>query len=165
MCRVARGYTVALSAITPVHDEARVAETLLDLRCEALVLPAPTLSAEAIGDLAARVPLVVTGRHVAPDGFDVVRVADDLGVARAVEHLLALGHRDLVHVDGGDHPSAAERRAGRVWNIVAVMSQNPAAMKASMGFYLAIMHGPSPLSRAQREMLAVVVSAANQCHY
>lgn len=60
---------------------------------------------------------------------------------------------------------AAERRAGRVWNIVAVMSQNPAAMKASMGFYLAIMHGPSPLSRAQREMLAVVVSATNQCHY
>jgi alkylhydroperoxidase family enzyme len=60
---------------------------------------------------------------------------------------------------------AAERRAGRVWNIVAVMSQNPAAMKASMGFYAAIMHAPSPLSRAQREMLAVVVSAANSCHY
>jgi alkylhydroperoxidase family enzyme len=60
---------------------------------------------------------------------------------------------------------AAERRAGRVWNIVAVMSQKPAAMRASMGFYLAILHGPSPLSRAQREMLAVVVSAANHCHY
>jgi len=61
--------------------------------------------------------------------------------------------------------AAAERRAGRVWNIVAVMSQNPRAMKASMGFYLAIMYGPSPLSRARREMLAVVVSAANRCHY
>lgn len=60
---------------------------------------------------------------------------------------------------------AAERRAGRVWKIVAVMSQNPRTMKASMGIYLAIMYGPSPLSRAQREMLAVVVSAANRCHY
>jgi uncharacterized peroxidase-related enzyme len=60
---------------------------------------------------------------------------------------------------------AAERRAGRVWNVVALMSQNPRAMKASMAFYLAIMIGPSPLSRAQREMLAVVVSAANRCHY
>ena len=60
---------------------------------------------------------------------------------------------------------AAERRAGRVWNVVSLMSQNPGAMKASMAFYLAIMHGPSPLSRAQREMLAVVVSAANRCHY
>lgn len=60
---------------------------------------------------------------------------------------------------------AAERRAGRVFNIVSIMSQNPAAMKASMAFYLAIMFGPSPLSRAQREMLAVVVSATNDCHY
>lgn len=60
---------------------------------------------------------------------------------------------------------AAQRRAGRVWNIVSVMSQNPGAMKASMAFYLAVMYGPSPLSRAQREMLAVVVSAANRCHY
>ena len=31
--------------------------------------------------------------------------------------------------------------------------------------YLAVMFGKSDLSRAQREMLAVVVSAANQCHY
>lgn len=59
----------------------------------------------------------------------------------------------------------AERRAGRVFNIVAIMSQNPAAMKASMGLYLTLMYGPSPLSRAQREMLAVVVSVANDCHY
>ena len=42
---------------------------------------------------------------------------------------------------------AAEARAGRVWNIVSVMSQNPRVMKASMGIYLAIMYGPSPLSR------------------
>jgi AhpD family alkylhydroperoxidase len=27
------------------------------------------------------------------------------------------------------------------------------------------MRGPSPLSRAQREMLAVVVSAENECFY
>lgn len=108
----ARGYTVALSAITPVHDEARVAETVLDQRCEAIILLASTLPVEVLADLGAHVPLVVTARHVPPAGFDVVRVADDLGVIRAVEHLLALGHRDLVHVDGGGHPSAAERRAG-----------------------------------------------------
>ena len=56
-------------------------------------------------------------------------------------------------------------RAGRIWNIVSIMSQNPDAMKASMEFYKVIMFGASPLSRAQREMLAVVVSAENQCIY
>ena len=59
----------------------------------------------------------------------------------------------------------AVRRAGRVWNILRIMSPNPETLRASMRVYLATMHGPSPLTRAQREMLAVVVSQANDCHY
>lgn len=60
---------------------------------------------------------------------------------------------------------AAIRRADRIWNIVSIMSQNPQAMKRSMDFYSVLMHGASPLSRSQREMLAVVVSAENHCLY
>ena len=60
---------------------------------------------------------------------------------------------------------AALKRAGRIWNIVSIMSQNPRAMKTSMDFYGALMFGSCPLSRSQREMLAVVVSAANGCIY
>lgn len=59
----------------------------------------------------------------------------------------------------------ATARAGRVWNIVRLMSLNPGALDASMNLYLRIMHGPSPLTRAQREMIAVVVSKVNACHY
>jgi len=59
----------------------------------------------------------------------------------------------------------ALERAGRVWHIVHVMSQNPRTMDASMKFYGAIMFGSSPLSRWQREMLAVVTSKANDCFY
>jgi len=59
----------------------------------------------------------------------------------------------------------AEARAGRVYGIVRAMSLSPATLDASMGLYLAVVHGPSPLSRRRREMLAVVVSAANACHY
>lgn len=60
---------------------------------------------------------------------------------------------------------AAIKRGGRIWHIVSIMSQNPRAMKTSMDFYGALMFGSSPLSRGQREMLAVVVSAENQCIY
>ena len=56
-------------------------------------------------------------------------------------------------------------RAGKIWNIVQIMSQNPGVLGASMGLYVQAMHAPSPLTRAQREMLAVVVSKANDCHY
>ena len=59
----------------------------------------------------------------------------------------------------------ALRRAGRVWHIVHIMSVNPRALRDSIGFYITIMMGDSPLTRVQREMLATVVSAENHCHY
>ena len=45
------------------------------------------------------------------------------------------------------------------------MSRSPKALRDAMKMYLTIMHGPSDLSRAQREMMATVVSQVNQCHY
>ena len=60
---------------------------------------------------------------------------------------------------------AALARAGRIWGIVSIMSPNPRAMRISMDFYKTLMYGSSPLSRGQREMLAVVVSATNHCVY
>ncbi len=59
----------------------------------------------------------------------------------------------------------ALRRAGRVWHIVHVQSINPRVMRDGVNFYIAVMFAPSPLSRAQREMLATVVSAEHHCHY
>jgi len=60
---------------------------------------------------------------------------------------------------------AARKRAGKVYNIVRVMSLAPRTLQASMGIYIAIMHGESELSRSLRELLAVVVSGANDCFY
>ncbi|RME39136.1 MAG: peroxidase [Planctomycetota bacterium] len=60
---------------------------------------------------------------------------------------------------------ASRQRAGRVYNIIKVQSLNPPALQAMIQLYQAVMRGESPLSRAQREMLAVVVSWANNCHY
>ena len=60
---------------------------------------------------------------------------------------------------------AAVARAGKVYGIVRLMSSSPPILDASMGLYRALMHGPSELTRRQREMLAVVTSRANDCHY
>jgi len=60
---------------------------------------------------------------------------------------------------------AALQRAGRIWHIVSIMSVNPRVLDASMNLYGAVMHGSSPLSRVQREMLAVVVSDELDCFY
>ena len=50
-------------------------------------------------------------------------------------------------------------------NILKIHSLNPESLEAHLALYKTMMFGRSPLSRAQREMIAVVVSAANRCHY
>ena len=59
----------------------------------------------------------------------------------------------------------ARKRAGRVFGIVRAMSLAPRTLESSMALYRQVMFGESELTRAQREMLAVVTSRANDCHY
>ena len=59
----------------------------------------------------------------------------------------------------------ALKRAGKIYNIVKISSLKPTIVRQSMAFYAALMHAPGRLSRARREMIAVVVSRANNCHY
>lgn len=56
-------------------------------------------------------------------------------------------------------------RAGRVANIIRVMSQDAASAAESIRFYVALMKSPNSLTPAQREMLAAVVSNVNDCYY
>ena len=59
----------------------------------------------------------------------------------------------------------AIRRAGKVFSILRVQSLNADTLHASVQMYLASMYGPSGLTRAERELLATVVSRANDCFY
>ncbi len=52
-----------------------------------------------------------------------------------------------------------------VANILQVHSLNPAALRGHFDLYRTLMFARSELSRAQREMVAVVVSRTNGCHY
>src|SRR6056297_414481 len=54
---------------------------------------------------------------------------------------------------------------GKLAEIHKIQSLNPEALTAHMDLYMAVMFGKSPLKRYQREMLGVVVSAANKCDY
>jgi DNA-binding LacI/PurR family transcriptional regulator len=107
-----RGYEVVLSTVTRDRDEDRAVEALLDFRCEAVLLLGPDAPAARLADLATRLPVIAVGRRVAGDGIDVVRSADDVGVGLALDHLVALGHRDITFVDGGRGAIAAARRRG-----------------------------------------------------
>ncbi len=54
---------------------------------------------------------------------------------------------------------------GKLSDIMRVQSLAPTALAAHLDLYLALLFGRSPLTRADREAIAVVVSMANRCEY
>ena len=56
-------------------------------------------------------------------------------------------------------------KRGKISNILKVHSLNPTEMGDHLNLYMTIMFGKSGLSRAEREAIAVVVSANNDCAY
>ena len=53
----------------------------------------------------------------------------------------------------------------RMPHILSSHSLNGPALRAHLALYRTIMFGPSGLSGAERQAIAVAVSAANECHY
>ncbi|MCD6234892.1 MAG: peroxidase [Candidatus Neomarinimicrobiota bacterium] len=58
-----------------------------------------------------------------------------------------------------------EKTRGKLANIHKIQSLNPESITRHMDLYMTVMFGKSPLTRSQREMIAVVVSKANRCKY
>lgn len=74
---------------------------------------------------------------------------------------------DVADADGQLETIYAElvAKRGKVSNILKVHSLNPEAMQDHLDLYMTVMFGKSGLSRAEREAVAVVVSANNDCAY
>jgi DNA-binding LacI/PurR family transcriptional regulator len=106
------GYDIVLSTVTRSRDEAKAAETLLDSRCEALLLVGPLAPAPALRAIGRRISTIVVGRPIPAEDLDVVRVADDSGVGRLVDHLVGLGHQRISYVEGPAGATSALRRRG-----------------------------------------------------
>jgi DNA-binding LacI/PurR family transcriptional regulator len=106
------GYEVVLSTLTRERGEARAVETLLDFRCEAVLLFGSDAGDAELAALAKQVAVVSIGRRVAASEVDVVRTADDAGVGVALAHLVSLGHQRIAFLDGGRGAVAAARRRG-----------------------------------------------------
>ncbi|MCP4902758.1 MAG: peroxidase [bacterium] len=54
---------------------------------------------------------------------------------------------------------------GGIDHILKIHGPNPPAMTAHIELYRTLMFGKSPLSRRQRETIALVVASAIDCHY
>jgi alkylhydroperoxidase family enzyme len=70
--------------------------------------------------------------------------------------------------EADDELADVYRRIGardRADHVIRVHSLHPEGMEGHVRLYRSVMFGRSPLSRREREAVAVVVSAANDCFY
>ena len=91
--------------------EGATLETLLDLRVEGVILIGPRLPARAIAAASTWIPIVVVARPMRSPQVDSIMDDERLGARLVVDHLAGLGHRRILHIDGGRGAGAATRRA------------------------------------------------------
>ncbi|MEV5438451.1 LacI family DNA-binding transcriptional regulator [Streptomyces sp. NPDC052682] len=104
------GYDVLLSAAAQGRSEAKAVEALLGHRCEAVILLGPDAEPAYLDELGRRTVTVSVSRRVPHARVDFVHSAEAKGIRQATDHLVELGHRRIVHIDGDRGPGSAERR-------------------------------------------------------
>lgn len=81
-----------------------------------------------------------------------------------------MAYIDIINYEKADSPlkkiyDDIIKKRGKLAEVHMIQSLHPDTIVHHMNLYIEIMFGDSPLTRAQREMIAVIVSAANQCRY
>ena len=92
--------------------ESRALDTFLASRVDGIIVAGCRLPAARLDAVGAEVALVSVGRAFTNLGIGSVTTDDADGARLAVEHLYALGHRRIAHIDGGKGAGAAPRRTG-----------------------------------------------------
>lgn len=115
----AAGYfvTVAIAPDPEPAAHAEIADAFVEQGVEGVVAIAPTPGVAEIAEaVSAQVPVLVVSAWDPPDGVATISVDQRGGAALAAQHLLDLGHTDVVHVSGPpDWYDATARIAG--WHI------------------------------------------------
>lgn len=105
----ARGYTLLLGSMGPKRSQQDALSELMRQRIEALLALDAGGGAEVFDALPTGVPTLLLGGPVATEPHDSVRVENEAGVALAVDHLAALGHRRIAYVGPSEGANAQER--------------------------------------------------------
>jgi LacI family transcriptional regulator, galactose operon repressor len=91
---------------TTHKTERRAIDALVDRQVDGILMVAPIAAKTRLEEVARDIPTVVLGRHERSAHYDTVFDDDDAGAELAVQHLITLGHRRIVHIAHQDNASA-----------------------------------------------------------
>jgi len=97
-----------------VNREQNAVETFHQFRVDGVVLVGSLLDDHQLAAAARLTPAVVVASGWNQVDVDAITTDDIRGAALAIEHLVSLGHRRIVHLDGAQNTSAEGRRDGYV---------------------------------------------------
>ena len=89
--------------------ETALVHTLLEHRVAGLALLSPLMSAADLRRHTSSWPTVIVGRGATIPGVDIVTTDEREAARSVVQHLVALGHSDILHVTGGSRRAARDR--------------------------------------------------------
>jgi LacI family transcriptional regulator len=119
-----RGYTTLIVS-TDGHDdlEAAAFESLLERRVDGFVIATGQIDHPLLADaFGGDIPAVMLNRGSGVPRFPLVTGNDSAGIAEAVDHLVELGHRDIVHLSGPANLTTSVVRADA---LVTAASRHP----------------------------------------
>ncbi|MCE2780529.1 LacI family DNA-binding transcriptional regulator [Limnohabitans sp.] len=86
---------------------------LQERKVDGIIVLTGKLANETLVEMAAKIPVVVTGRRLSASGLFSIDFDNTEGASLAVRHLHALGHTRVAFISGPlDHPDATERLQG-----------------------------------------------------
>jgi DNA-binding LacI/PurR family transcriptional regulator len=95
-----------------VEREREIVNTFLGLRVDGLIFLGSVLPIDQLEDLGKQLPVAVVGRRMPADAVDVIMADSRVGAAKAVEHLIELGHHNIGHIDATLSKAEPECLAG-----------------------------------------------------
>lgn len=104
-----KGFEVILSIEGhPDPSAEKAIQSLVAQRVAGLILIGSPESTKVVERVSRAIPVLYFGRHLSSERIDSVSNDDHLGASLVVRHLIGLGHKSIVHIDGG--PSAGSQR-------------------------------------------------------
>ena len=92
--------------------EKSMLEALTEFRVDGIVVASPSMKINDIAKITDGTPTVLLSRTTTNQAIDCVTTDEALGAKLAVDHLIELGHRRIVHIDGRSAASSSGRRTG-----------------------------------------------------